>query len=318
MANVVECVLSVDEFSAELTHNYQDESVTELFKIKLDEPDRNIVEIAHQCAALQPLFPGRGASWSEYPGYGLRAKKFRFTPSPGLINWECEVTYLPLSQGESDPEESDGNPLAWPAVYTLDWIEYEEAVKEAVNLEDLGADTDWGVREEGTLDLVVNGALQEFEEGIFDAQRDAVIQITKNVATLDEIIEYQTEYQRTTNNATFLGAAAYRVKFLSAVSGGLQKAGDIEYYPMTISLQIMKTTDKRMNNIGWHHWVTVGGVKTLVKFKVDETDAAGNPTGEKVEASEPTFLTRGGKIGFAGSWVTYRYLTPKNYDGLLL
>ena len=318
---VVECELSVDDYGGNLNYLYKDETITETWKVKCNSAHRNLPSLITQCHALQPEFPLRGVTWPVAPSYGLYAKNYTFRMiGGGFKNYEIDVSYQPRTSSEPNTESSAGNPLMWPAIYALDWIEYQEAVTEAYNLEELGADTAWGARAVNTLGPVVNGALQEFEEGIFETQRDVVIHITKNVPNLATIVNYHNTYVRTTNNTSFLGAGQYQAKYLSATSGGEKYSEGFTYYPMTISVQITKTTDRKMNNIGWHYWKQkdANSPKKLVKFMVQDTDEQGNPTDELTPASEPTFLTRGGKIGFAGGWVTYRYLRATSYNGLLL
>lgn len=317
---VTSCVLDVDNYGGSLHYLYKEESIVETWKVRCDVATRNLPGLITACHNVNNEFPLRGFTWPVSPGYGLYAKNYTFRMAQaGFKNYEIDVTYSPRTSQEPNTETSSGNPLMWPAVYALDWIEYQEAVTEAYNLEALGADTDWGQRAANTLGPVVNGALQEFEEGLFETQRDVVIHITKNVPNLATIVNYHNSYVRTTNSTSFLGAGAYQAKYLSATSGGEKFSEGFTYYPMTISVQITKSTDRKMNNIGWHHWKEKDGQKKLVKFRVNDTDKDGNLLKDQwVDASEPTFLTRGGKIGFAGGWVTYRYLRATSYNGLLL
>lgn len=313
MANT--CVIETKGVGGTLSPLYSDETITERFLVTLDTASRNLPAILNSARAANPTqFPLRGQSWPLNPGYGLYAKKFDFEMRSDMgKQWAINVSYLPLEPNEPNTEGSNDNPLLWPATYAVDWVEYEEAITKARNVEALGGSTSGAPRAANTLGPVVNGALQEFDEGIFEVVRDPVISITRNVATLDQVLSIESTYSRTTNSDTVYGVGPRRYKYLGVESGGVQTANGISYYTRTVRVQITKTTDRILNNVGWHFWYDDDGTKKLARFTVDDDD-----TKEKVPASEPGFLLRTGNKSTTPETVTYRHLEEVAYAGLLI
>lgn len=313
MAN--SCTLAHHGVSGTLSDKYANESVTEKFFVHLDTPTRNIVSVVNSArAANSSQFPLRGEGWPANPFYGLFAKQFNVQMRNNLgTEWEVDVTYQPREPKDPDTQNDD-NPLNWPPVYTLEFIEYEEAVTEAKNVDKIGDFAPGGPRDALTLGPVVNSALQEFDEGLFVPVRDAVIVITKNVATLDEVLAVDTQFLRTTNSDTIYGVGPRRFKYLGVESGGLQTANGIQYYTRTIKVQKLKTTDSVMNNVGWNYASLKDGKRILKPFTVKDDDD------NDVLPSEPQFLNiYGGKPEDTDepTVVRYRYLDEVPYQSLL-
>lgn len=316
-------VTSVTKTGAEgtITADYQGQAVTETFNIFMSgDGDHDFPGLIVKAAAASALFPDLGDPWPTNAGFGLFAKSFAFKvkEEKNLQSvWECTVNYLPLQPGEPSTENTSTNPLGWPATYWLEWVEYEQAITKARNVE---AFTGGFTRAAGTLGPVVNTAFQEFEEGLFDTVRDAVLVVKKNVATLSDVIARNRDFQLTTNSDTVLGADPRRMKFLGADSGGKLTANGVNYYEMTTRIQVTKTTDREVNNVGWKE--LVDGQK-LVNIKVPKPGATPDNQGKYADSDmedtpEPLFLDLAGKKKTSGTQtITYRYLEEVPYTPLL-
>lgn len=299
-----------------LSRRYSDEGAWEKFRVTLDTATSSIVTACNSARAANPTqFPLRGQAWPEHPTYGLYADSFDADIiSETAAIWEITVRYAPLQPNESDTEGSNDNPLLWPAVFGLEWIEREVAITEARNVEAFT-----GVnhsRSALTLGPVVNSALQEFDEGIFDSIREAVLVITRNVPSINDVLAIERDYGLTCNSDTVFGIGPRRYKYLGVETPGRQVANGIVYFPRVIRVAILKTTDKVVNNVGWHN-LDFGG--NIVKYKVRDVDDNGSAIEPPVyvDPAEPGFLTMAGGRSTTATKVTYRYLTEVPYAGLL-
>jgi hypothetical protein len=315
MANT--CTIDIRSSGGTITRRYSDDSVTERFLVKLDVATRDLISVLNSARAANPTqFPLKGQSWPSNPTYGLYADSFQLEPRNEFqTQWFVTVTYTPLKAGEHNTEGS-GNPLLWPAVFAVDWIEYDEAVTKARNVEAFTAAGAFN-RPALTLGPCTNSAGGEFEEGVFETTRDAVLSITKNVATLNEVLSLEGTYAKTTNSDTVYGVGPRRYKYIGVETSGIQTANGISYYARTVRVQVMKTTDRAINNVGWHN-INFDGKK--VKYKVRKQDESGAAIEPAVyeDAQEPGFLTLAGARSEAATTVSYRWLTEVPYAGLLI
>lgn len=324
MANT--CVLHLKGCSGTLSRRYTDESWSEVFRVSLDTATRNGPAIITAARAANPTeFPLRGQAWPANPTYGLYADTFPIAPYDSLgKQWLVTVNYVPLKAGEQNNEGTSDNPLLWPAVFTLDWIEREEAITEARNVEAI-AQSSPTPRAANTLGLVTNSAGEEFDEGIFKTVRRAVVCITKNVPTLDSVLAVESQYADTTNSDTVYSIGPRRYQYLSVESPGKQIANGITYFARTVRVLVDKTTDRVVNNVGWSSWAAPAddpfGPITLTRIRINAVDENGKATKEKVDPAEPMFLQLNGSFvpnSAAATKVTYRYLTETPYAGLLI
>lgn len=319
-----ECVLDLKASSGTLSKRYSDESVSERFRVKLDTSSRSLPAIMALARAANPTeFPLRGQAWPAAPTYGLYADNFQFTPIGNLQkDWHITVTYLPLKPGESSVEGVSDNPLLWPKAFTWEWLEREEAVLQARNVEDFGHNSEAGVRAAGTLGPLENSARQEYAESIFRTVRRGVICVTQNVATLGDVAAVEDQYADTTNSDTVYNIGPRRYKYLSVDSPGPTSANGITYHPRIIRVAIEKTTEFECNNVGWNHWVRDGdGKKWLAAVKIKETGDDGKATETLVTPPEPVFLGQLGTYGEGQPTLKtqhWRYLTEKPYASLLI
>ncbi len=289
---------------------------SEVFTLKLDAPSDNYPVIASQANALSARFPNPGQAWPPNVNNGWYAETFAFANIDSDLDyrWKVTVTYKPLQPGEQNTENGP-NPLLWPAVYWLEWIEFEEAVTQGRNIQAIGPPSIQRAADQ--LGPIVNGALQEFEEGLVKTTRQAVLCIQKNVATLDQVLAVESAYQNTTNSDTVYGIGPRRYEYLSVDSGGVQNAAGQSYYARVARVKISETTDRTLLNIGWHNRNLSG---KLVKYRVEEVDeVTGDSFDPKkyVEPSEPGFLTLLGARSNTPVSVGYRILRPAAYLSLL-
>lgn len=292
-----ECVIKDGGISATLSDTYTGDAIRETYQIRLTSGERNplVVEALANAGGTNPL-PQRGTLYGPSVGYGLYARRFDWSIVDPHLIWQCVVNYEPLKPGEQDPT-SNSNPLAQPPTFSLDWIEYEAVITEAYNLDGFGDGIDGYSRSIETLGPVVNSYGREFDEPLTDVRREAVLNITRNYATLDQIINIQETYAGTTNSDTFKGASARRCKFLAIESGGIQTSNGIDFYRGTSRIKVGNTTDRELLNTGWEY-----------------LDADGDVV--EHEGAEPVFLTLAGRKSDEPVNVTYRHLEAVAYAPL--
>jgi hypothetical protein len=319
---VAECELDRTNWEGTLTAMFSNETFKEQFNILLHPTywgSRDIPLIILECAIANPAeFPARGQPWKVRPTYGWYAGGYAFRAhDKTLKRMTCEVTYAPIPPNQPNTQNSGDNPLNFPATYTLDWIEYEEAIEEAYNVQAFGGNTEKGERVANTLGPVTNSAREEAEEGIYETYRDAVVNIHKNFASLNQVIQFQLNYAHTTNSDTYLGAEPGRAKFLSIEAGSEQELNGWKFYPATIRVQICKTTNFKMNNVGWNYYDVdlASGKKQLTRFKVLDPESK-----EMVDSPEPQFLQLDGSKQLVpdATQLEYYHLRKTSYAGLNL
>lgn len=294
---VTSVIIPPKGISGTLASKYTEESITERFQIIFDAPIFNLPLIILQAHFANPRFPDRGQSWPLFPDYGLFAKKFQLEDGGELgTHWNCSVGYEPLQPGESNTEGVSDNPLFWPPTWNLEEFEYDEVVAKGKNVQ---AFSGHYPRAALTLGAFVNSFGDETEEPIVEPASDAIFVRTDNVATLNEILQVQDYYRRTCNSDTIYGIGPRRFKFLNCKSGGQQTANGISYYQRIIRVQLMKSTDRTINNVGWQY----------------EKDSGSEVT--QHDGSQPVFLTTAGKKSSTPVTIEYRYLDEVTYASIL-
>lgn len=169
--------------------------------------------------------------------------------------WLYTLTYGPPRN--TDPGVfSEPDPLLWPVLYDVDWIEEQVPLEEAAiveNLSHVGRAAD-------SVGPVINSAGVEFTEGLLKTIYYPVLIALKNYETLDEIVALNLAFQGTTNDDTFFGAAARKAKYLMTASGGRHEVNGQVYYPGTTRIWFKDATwDRKVLNNGWEHFEKVGG-----------------------------------------------------------
>ena len=296
-----------------LTYDWKNESATETYRIEMDSASRDFPGLLFQAQSTtsgwaNPI-PLRGFRFPGNLAYPLFVESYQMQTTDEVERYiDVTVNYTSPKDGEENREDRPTNPLQWPAEYNISWIEEEYVIEEAYNVDPLGPASN---RRQPSFGPVVNGALQEFDEPLVDTRRYPVLQITWNVSSLGSVIALNETFQGSTNKDTFLGAQPRRCKYLVAETSGKQVANDVTYYPMTVTVAVLRTTERLVNNVGWNYRTASG---ELAPAKVNDEES-----GELVRPSEPIFLKLDGAKADKGTApvVRYRYLRELNYSQLL-
>jgi hypothetical protein len=260
---------------------------------------------------LQAIQQAQVSGPTPLPAYGsvidgtlLFAKRFDATLADvNRMAWTITANFEPPDTGEPNANPNQPNPLLRHAVYDLQYIETEYVIEQAKNVEAL---TGGFGRAAGTLGPIVNAAYRRPDEPRVDTERNAVITIERNYANLGQIMLLNETYQRTTNSdACTIGGesiAARRLKYLLTRSGGRQVEGNYEYYPGITEIEVKKTTDLILDNVGYEYFDGADLKRS--------TDADGNDT------AEPVNLDLAGALNTTSTTkITYRYLDEVAYSG---
>ena len=220
-------------------------------------------------------------------------------------SFKITVNFGPPEPGEDEDQQMQPNPLARPAVYDIQYIESEKVVHKARNRVEL---TDGFTRAVGTLGPIVNAAYRRPDEPIVDTERNTVFVIERNYATLGEIAALNEDYQRTCNNDTCtIGGRTIgpnRLKYLVTRSLGKQQEGDVEYYRGATEIELKRTTDLVIDNVGYDYWDPVKSDY----FRAQDAD--GNDT------ADPVNLDLSGELLSTGTTqLTYYHLEEVAYAG---
>lgn len=257
------------------------------------------VEIA-QSTGPDPV-PGYGAQLN---GRFLFAKRFpaEMTDKHRLY-WTIQANFSPPEKGEDEDQQQQPNPLLRPPVHDIQYIEQEYVVEQAKNVQEL---TGGFTRAANTLGPIVNAAFRRPDEPIVDTERNAILVIERNYATLGDIINLNETYQRTCNSdAVTIGGqeiSARRLKYLVTRSGGKQVENDIVFYPGITEIELRKTTDLTIDNVGYEYWDD--DASKYVRAK----------DGDGEFAADPVNLTLGGELILTETTtITYRYLEEVAY-----
>lgn len=256
---------------------------------------------AARVAGPDPV-PPRGAILA---GSYLVAKQTQATQTTNRRDtYQITVEFSAPDQGENEDNQSIENPLMRPAVYDIQYIEQEYVVDKAKNVDALShGDGKGGNRAANTEGPIVNAAGKRPDEPIVDTERNAVLIIERNYSTLGAIMNLNETYQRTTNSDTVTiggeSIAARRLKYLVTRSGGRQVENGIEFYPGITEIELKKTTDRTLDNVGYDYW---DGAK-IARYTVDG-EFPGEPINLKLDGTQD---------GDNTTTITYRYLDGVAY-----
>lgn len=223
--------------------------------------------------------------------------------------WNFDVTFSPPPSGEDDDQQNP-NPLLRPPVFNVEYIETEYVVKQAKNQTAL---TGGFTRPIGTLGPIVNAAFRRPDEPIVRTRRIPVIVIEQNFPDLGVILDRNEDFQDTTNSDSItLGSKTFdprRLKFEVCRSLGKQLENDIVFYPGVTEIQILKSTDLILDNVGFHYWDAAEN--SYIRAK----DSEGNETAEPVNLELDGTLKATGGVGDTGTTtITYRDLDEVAYS----
>jgi len=292
--------------TASLTHDWKD-TISESYLVQYDAIPTNIYLALSQAQtfATNPL-PSRWAAFLGSPGIYVRSISPQFTTESRLwILWT--YNYGPLEPGE-EAEQQVENPLARPAIFNIERFDSEYVIQTAKNVEALPYGGGFGnSRPAGTAGPIVNAAGKRPDEPLVDTESNPCLIVSRNYSSLGSIESINAAYQRTTNSDTVGNYLPRTLKFLSCESGGVQIEGPYTFYPGTVRVEVKKTTDLILDNVGYEYWSTID----------NDWKKAGNADGP---FSEPINLDINGNAGLVGAAVdriTYRYLEETPYLSIL-
>lgn len=291
------------------SYDFKD-SITVDYHATLDanETDPLTVLSLMQMAGPNPL-PVRRQPYLGYGStYNLMCTSIEVRPDKDSQSvWWATVTYGPPPPGEDEDQQNE-NPLARPAIFNIEYIETEYVVEKAKNVEQLShGDGNGGDRPASTLGPIVNGAGRRSDEPLMDVERNSVLIIQRNFASLAAIADLNTTYQRTTNSdSVTVGSAtvtARRLQYQCTESLGKQIENGIEFWPGITRIELKKTTDRILDNVGYDYW---DGAQ-IAPFLVDNE-----------RPGEPVNLKRDGTAnGTNTETITYRHLAEVAYSSLM-
>ena len=301
-----------ETLTASFTYDWKD-TISESYLVQYDEIPTNIYLALSQAQtfATNPL-PSRWAAFHGSPGIFVRSISPQFTDESRLwILWT--YNYGPLEPGEEEDQQVE-NPFSRPPIYNVERFDSEYVVQSAKNVEALPhGDGKGGNRAEDTLGPIVNAAGKRPDEPVCDTESNAVLTISKAYAKLQDIADINSGYNRTTNSEFVQGYAKRSLKFLSCESGGIQTEGKYTYYMGTVRIEVKKTTDLILDNVGYEFWDVLS--TDWAKARDKDGDVMSEPINLDIDGNDPREKDTGG--GTDVSRITYRYLEEKPYRALL-
>ena len=250
------------------------------------------------------------------PGVGAYAQDFSLQPTTeNRTVWRCDVTYTEPEGGGGTTVDFDLHPILRPPRVSIDYLEKEYVIQEARNVEPLTAGTIGGEnysRAADTLGPIANGMNQETIEPFLDTEWSGVMTIRRSVPDLSSLLTLNKDYRRTTNSELVLGLFPPRtLKYQVTRSSDELEQDDIPYYDIETSIEILDTTDIKVQSTGLLYKTTdlVGEVDTAAPREGYRND--GPLTGEPVHIGTDGTRRPDPQI------ITYRHLTEKPYTALV-
>lgn len=252
--------------------------------------------------------------------YGTRQNIFvesinAIATTENRLHYYYDVVYAVPPVGNQNTGQQDPDPTQRPGERNIEYIASEYVVTQARNVEALPhGDGKGGARAANTLGPIVNAAGKRPDEPIIDTEYNGVLVFTKNYASLGAIDALNRQYQRTTNNSSTLGYEPRRLKYLVTESLGETFEGEQAYWPGQTRVEIKKTTDFIMDNVGYEYW------EETVPFGEESAPDPGfrrarDKNGDTM--AEPINLQLdGNKGGDNTETITYRHLAEINYNPL--
>jgi hypothetical protein len=277
-------------------------SVTHTYLFLGDAVIENPLDVIAQAQSTGPRpVPGYGAQLASYFLFCQTIQADHTTERRD--SWLINANFGVPEPGEDEEQQEQPNPLNRPAVYDLQYIEQEYVIEQARNVEEFGSGF---VRAANTLGPIVNAAYRRPDEPIVDTERNAVIVIEKNYPSLAAIMALNESFQRTCNsdscNVGGQNISARRLKYLVTRSLGRQQEGDIVYYPGVTEIELKKTTDLKLDNVGYEYWEPIDGDYERAKDKDGQFTA------------DPVNLDLLGELNTGSTTsITYRYLEEVAY-----
>lgn len=221
--------------------------------------------------------------------------------------WEWTVGFKVPEPGDLEAYQY-ANPLDRPPVYNVSYMDREDVIDKAKNVEALShGDGAGGNRAANTEGPIVNAAGKRPDEPLVDTTRLEVLVIQKNYPSLASIVTRNRQFKKTTNSDTVQGYGARELRYLLTESLGVQYENGVEFWPGVTTILADTTHDLVLDNVGYEYWDTVASDWKRA------TDADGN------FMAEPVNLTLAGDEGGTNATtITYRYLEDKAYASLFV
>jgi hypothetical protein len=285
------------------------DTVTHVYEVSYDAVPTNFYAAyeAAKTATGAPV-PARGAQLSGQNGMYAGT----ITPEPQVVRtiWLWTVTYSrPQPEDLNNlgaPGGLPANPLLYPVVFNVSYMDREYVIQKAKNVEALShGDGKGGNRAASTLGPIVNAAGKRPDEPLVDTERLEILVIRKNFATLADIVSRNRTYKRTTNSATVQGYTTRQLRYLLTESEGKQILNGIEFWPGVTTVLAEDTTDLTLDNVGYEYW-DAGDADW--KRAVDaDGNAMADPINLKLD---------GDQAGDNTTTITYRHLSEVAYSSL--
>ena len=251
------------------------------FKIRADESDwQPQVIVGSREVGPNPV-PRINDLW-KYGGIDTTAicKEVEFSQDEpnDAGHWIATAEFGQPESGNT-PEDEDENPLRRRARFSVQSI--DELIPVA---EDNGLDNG------GTPKPLRNSAGDEFIDPIQIENHSPVLVIQKNIGNIQSIIDWNLEYNQSTNSSSFRNGDPRTVKFVPIRVGDEQFENGILYYPATFAFAYKADTwDEAIVNQGYYH--LDGGDRKRAK------DADGEDSVSPVLLETDGSLTPQGQIG---------------------
>ena len=282
------------------TLRYKD-SITAVYRAEFDTPMSNPWTVLQEQVA-QGLVPVEGTFFDVTNAPHLFAKNYETRPvDDNLTVWDTTVTWGVADDGEDQTQQQNPNPLLRPPAFNIEYIETEYPIEEAANLVALPhGDGKGGSRSTDTVGPIVNAAGKRPDEPQVDTERNAILIVERNFASLADIVNLNETYQRTTNEDTTQGFSPETLKYMVTDSLGKRIEGQVEYYPGITRIEKKKTTKRIIDNMGYAYW--------------DDDDAE---IKDDDDIKDLHNLALDGTKDSASTVIPYRYLTRVPYAPLV-
>ena len=285
--------------SATLNKEGQD-SITMRYLVQFDDMQSDpYTSLALAQAATPEPIPALRAPFGT-TGQGQNIFVTAIQPSVAKENrtvYFYDVVYAAPEPNQQTPLQQNNNPLLRPGVRNIEYIASEWVIDQARNVEALpSGDGKGGSRAANTLAPIVNAAGKRADSEKVDTEYNPVLTYSKNYATLSAIDALNKGYQRTTNSDAVFGYEVRRLKYLVTESLGQQFENGFEYWPGVTRVEVKRTTDLTIDNVGYDYW----NPATEEHIRVENN-------------AEPINLTMSGGKDSVKTTITYRHLEGKAY-----
>lgn len=290
-------------------------SYTLRFKVEVDS-DMAPPHIAQACLSASALGDDNvsiPATWSAYNYKGwVDSNSFarHYKVSPWVEDskrfWFIDVQYLPLQPNEP-PGIENTNPLLRPAMFWMD----REVFTRVVDKDIFGKQ-------------IVNKCGRVYDEPLEQEETRCVLVVEWNVATIQEVIDENRNFENKVNSATWFGVPAREALCREVTSGPILNENGVTYYRLTYRFAIKESkgapTDPETK---WDREILERGYQHFEKDRdgniILETDGITKKLAPKNGYPEPVLLdTDGTRLpdGQTGKFTAWQTRRPANFNDL--